>query len=147
MSFDHAGVDHLSCDPDTSNFIVITVYASVCLYASDSQMCSMMMYTPPISMSAAAALWMGVGGGIMLCGRDEDAQERKHKHEDAEAYEMGMCVIKDCDVPVPVDASDGQEEAHRHRMEGEARWDLGWESPEAWLVQSDSIDEASNAAV
>ena len=65
MSFDRAGVDHLSCDPDTSNFIVITVYASVRLYASDSQMCSMMMYTPPISMSAAAAaLWMGVGGGI-----------------------------------------------------------------------------------
>ena len=63
MSFDRAGVDHLSCDPDTSNFIVITVYASVRLYASDSQMCSMMMYTPPISMSAAA-LWMGVGGGI-----------------------------------------------------------------------------------
>ena len=83
----------------------------------------------------------------MLCGRDEDAQERKHKHEDAEAYEMGMCVIKDRDVPVPVDALDGQEEAHRHRMEGEARWDLGWDSPEAWLVQSDSIDEASNVAV
>ena len=80
----------------------------------------------------------------MLCGRDdEDAQEGKHEHEDAEAYDTGMCVVEDRDVPVPVDASDGQEEAHRHRMEGEARWD----SPEAWLVQSDSIDEASDAVV
>jgi hypothetical protein len=60
VSFDRAGVDHLSCDPDTSN-------SSVRLYASDSQMCSMMMYTPPISMSVAVALGMGVGGGIMLC--------------------------------------------------------------------------------
>ena len=54
-----------------------------------------------------------------------------------------MCVVKDRDVPVPVDASDRKEEAHRHWMEGEARWD----SPETWLVQSDSIDEASDAVV
>ena len=107
-----------------------------------STMMSMMMYTPPISMSAAAALGMGVGGGIMLCGRDEDAQERKHEREDAKGFEREMCVVEGRDVLVPVDASDG-EEAHRHRMEGEARWD----SPEAWLVQSDSFDEASDAVV
>ena len=67
----------------------------------------------------------------------------KHEHENAEEYETGMCVIEDHDVPVPVDASDRQEEAHRHRMEGEAWWD----SPETWLIQSDSIDEASDAVV
>lgn len=81
---------------------------------------SMMMFAPHMPCGAAPTMGVEVGGRILLlCGRgDDDAREEEEGElEDAEVVDGGV---------------DG--------AEGEARWDR----PEAWLVQSDSIDEASD---
>ena len=75
-----------------------------------------------------------MGGNILLWrGRGDDGQEREIKleDEDGEAFETKMRVAV--------------EDAKAHRLrEGAAP---RWESPEAWLVQSNSTDEAPDAEV
>jgi hypothetical protein len=79
-------------------------------------------------------MMMGVemAGSILLWrGRGDDVQGREIKleEEDGEAFETKIRVVV--------------EDANTHRLrEGAAP---RWESPEAWLVQSNSIDEASDA--
>jgi hypothetical protein len=75
------------------------------------------------------------GGSILLWREREDGvqgREIKLEDEDEDAFETKTRVAV--------------EDAKAHRLQdgAEPRWESPWESPEAWLVQSNSIDEASD---
>ena len=83
---------------------------------------SMMNMMVGVEMGGNILLWRGRGDGVQ-------GREIKLEDEDEEAFETKMRVAV--------------EDAKAHRLQEGA--EPRWESPEAWLVQSNSIDEASDA--
>jgi hypothetical protein len=86
---------------------------------------------------------MSAGGDILLlCGRDDNGgggdarQEGDLEDADAGTFEReGVIVDENVDVDADADAQGGAEGG------------TGWDSVEAWLVQSNSVDEPSDAVV
>jgi hypothetical protein len=99
--------------------------------------------------AAAAVLGMGMGGSIevgetvlLLFWRDSSDDDHERGAQEArDAKEELLQLQQDANVfdntETPVVDEDEDEETVMARCRRRCRWD----SPEAWLVQSDSVDE------